>query len=173
MLIQKYRLQRGWSQQQLADLSGLSVRTIQRLENGQAASTESLKSLAAVFDIAFTQLMPQTNTPDPFSPELPPSSAASATPHRSEEDLALKLAYRRMRRLRSFYLHLVPYCIVTPSLFALNLWHASGGPYWAFWPALGWGIGLLFHAARVFGWSSFLGADWEKRQVEKYLGRPL
>ncbi|MFN6100724.1 MAG: helix-turn-helix domain-containing protein [Burkholderiales bacterium] len=31
-MIQKLRLQRGWSQQQLADLSGLSVRTIQRLE---------------------------------------------------------------------------------------------------------------------------------------------
>ncbi len=44
MLIQKLRLQRGWSQQQLADLSGLSVRTIQRLEKGQDASTESLKS---------------------------------------------------------------------------------------------------------------------------------
>ncbi|MCE2677030.1 MAG: helix-turn-helix domain-containing protein [Burkholderiaceae bacterium] len=28
-MIQKLRLQRGWSQQQLADLSGLSVRTIQ------------------------------------------------------------------------------------------------------------------------------------------------
>lgn len=32
ILIQKLRLQHGWSQQQLADLSGLSVRTIQRLE---------------------------------------------------------------------------------------------------------------------------------------------
>jgi transcriptional regulator with XRE-family HTH domain len=28
MLIQKLRLQRGWSQEQLAELSGLSVRTI-------------------------------------------------------------------------------------------------------------------------------------------------
>jgi transcriptional regulator with XRE-family HTH domain len=35
MLIQKLRLQRGWSQEQLAELSGLSVRTIQRLERGQ------------------------------------------------------------------------------------------------------------------------------------------
>ena len=56
MLIQKLRLQRGWSQQQLADLSGLSVRTIQRLEKGLDASTESLKSLAAVFEIDFSQL---------------------------------------------------------------------------------------------------------------------
>lgn len=49
MLIQKLRLQRGWSQQQLADLSGLSVRTIQRLEKGQDASVESLKSLGYAY----------------------------------------------------------------------------------------------------------------------------
>ena len=40
MLVQKLRLQRGWSQEQLAELSGLSVRTIQRIERGQVASTE-------------------------------------------------------------------------------------------------------------------------------------
>jgi len=34
MLIQKLRLQWGWSQQQLAKASGLSVRTIQRIEAG-------------------------------------------------------------------------------------------------------------------------------------------
>ena len=56
MLIQKLRLQKGWSQQQLADLSGLSVRTIQRIEQGQVASPESLKSLAAVFEIPFSDL---------------------------------------------------------------------------------------------------------------------
>lgn len=48
MNIQKLRLQRGGSQQQLAELSGLSSRTIQRIENGQPASVESLKSLASV-----------------------------------------------------------------------------------------------------------------------------
>ena len=53
MLVQKLRLQRGWSQSQLAELSGLSTRTIQRIESGQSASTETLKSLASVFEIDF------------------------------------------------------------------------------------------------------------------------
>ncbi len=56
MLIQKLRLQRGWSQEQLAELSGLSVRTIQRLERGQTASVESLKALASVFETDFSRL---------------------------------------------------------------------------------------------------------------------
>ena len=50
MLVQKLRLQRGWSQQQLAELSGLNVRTIQRIEKGQEPSVESLKSLAGGFN---------------------------------------------------------------------------------------------------------------------------
>ena len=56
MLVQKLRLQRGWSQEQLAELSGLSVRTIQRLERGQVASIESLKALAAAFEIGYDAL---------------------------------------------------------------------------------------------------------------------
>ena len=59
MLVQKLRLKKGWSQQQLADASGLSVRTIQRIEAGQAASTETLKSIAAVFEVDFSILDPE------------------------------------------------------------------------------------------------------------------
>ncbi len=53
MIIRKLRLQRGWSQEQLAELSGLSIRTIQRIERGQKPGLESLKSLAAVFETSY------------------------------------------------------------------------------------------------------------------------
>lgn len=49
--IKKMRLERHWSQDQLAEMSGLSIRTIQRIEKGENAGLESLKSLAAVFEI--------------------------------------------------------------------------------------------------------------------------
>ena len=60
MLIQKLRLKRGWSQEQLAKASGLNVRTIQRIEAGQPASTETLKSIAAVFEVDFSTLNQET-----------------------------------------------------------------------------------------------------------------
>lgn len=44
------RLARAWSQEQLAELSGLSVRTVQRIENGDQPSLETLSALAAVFE---------------------------------------------------------------------------------------------------------------------------
>ena len=56
MIIRKLRLQRGWSQDQLSQMTGLSIRTIQRIERGQKPSLESQKSLAAVFEINLTEL---------------------------------------------------------------------------------------------------------------------
>lgn len=50
------RLGRGWSQEQLAEASGLSVRTIQRIENGQAPGLASAAALARVFDVDVDQL---------------------------------------------------------------------------------------------------------------------
>jgi hypothetical protein len=44
---------------------------------------------------------------------------------------------------------------------------------WVFWVMGGWGIGIVLHAWRVFGPDWFLGAQWERRQVEKRLRRPL
>lgn len=165
MQVQKLRLQRGWSQQQLAELSGLSVRTIQRIENGSAASTESLKSLASVFEIDFSIL-----SSEPAMPDTPtPTSSPSHTPSASQQE---QLALLEVRKLKGFYLHLAQYVVVIAALCAINLL-TTPHRLWFYWPALGWGIGILAHAAAIFSWLPFLGVDWEKRQVEKRLGRPL
>lgn len=57
MTIQSRRLEKGWSQEQLAQLSGLSTRTVQRIESGQKPGLESLKCLAAVFETSISTLM--------------------------------------------------------------------------------------------------------------------
>ncbi|MGZ3182928.1 MAG: DUF805 domain-containing protein [Telluria sp.] len=55
-----------WSQEQLAELSGLNLRTIQRLESGAAGSMESLRALAAVFEVPADSLL-QSNNAGPHS----------------------------------------------------------------------------------------------------------
>ena len=163
MNIQKLRLQRGWSQQQLAELSGLSSRTIQRIENGQPASAESLKSLASVFEIDFTTL-----TSEPDMSATATATATAATQAQQDEQLALA----RVRKIRGFYIHLTQYVVGITVLTVINLvTHPS--KLWFFWPALGWGIGVLAHAAATFEFIPFFGAEWERKQVEKQLGRPL
>lgn len=56
MIVRRLRAKRNWSQEQLADFSGLSVRTIQRVEKGQKASIETLKSIASVFEVDISTL---------------------------------------------------------------------------------------------------------------------
>lgn len=158
MLVQKLRLQRGWSQQQLADLSGLSIRTIQRIERGQSSSPESLKSLAAVFEIDFTQLLSEPDM------EKQLSNGVSADE---------VLAFQHVRKIKGFYLHLAQYLLVVGGLTAINIMQMPRRRLWVLWVAFGWGIGVLSHALRVFDLIPFFGADWEKKQVEKRLGRSL
>ena len=56
MNIRKRRVEKGWSQEELARHSGLSTRTIQRIESGHNACLESLKCLAAVFETSISVL---------------------------------------------------------------------------------------------------------------------
>ena len=50
-LIRKYRTKRMWSQEQLATVCGLGLRTIQRIESRGSVSLETIKALAAVFEV--------------------------------------------------------------------------------------------------------------------------
>lgn len=60
MILKQLRLSRHISQEQLAQMSGLNVRTIQRIESGHNASVESLKCLAAALDVDVTTLNQET-----------------------------------------------------------------------------------------------------------------
>jgi len=74
MNIQQRRLEKGWSQEELARHSGLSTRTIQRIEGGQKAGLESLKCLAAVFETSISALMQEqtmTNSEQADQPKQP------------------------------------------------------------------------------------------------------
>ena len=70
MLIRKRRIDKGWSQETLAQVSGLSVRTVQRIERGGKASLETMNALAAVLDVDVPTLTKETgmNEQQDYSP---------------------------------------------------------------------------------------------------------
>jgi transcriptional regulator with XRE-family HTH domain len=162
MLVQKLRLQRGWSQEQLATISGLSVRTIQRIERGHPAGLETLRSLAAIFEIEISELRAVANE----------EQAMPITPSTKSETEEM-LAFAKIRKLKGFYLHVSIYCVVIFFLVINNWFTTAFDPFWAHWPAFGWGLAVALHAIWVFQPLPFLGPDWEKRQIEKELGRKL
>jgi DNA-binding XRE family transcriptional regulator len=56
-LIRKLRTTRCWSQEELAQIADLNVRTIQRIETDGSASLESRRALAAAFGLAPEDLL--------------------------------------------------------------------------------------------------------------------
>lgn len=158
MIVRKLRLKRGWSQEQLATLTGLSIRTIQRVERGQTPGLDSLTALAAVFEVPLSELQPRQE------------QDMHSTPPNIDEQEQQALVY--VRDIKAFYNHLVAYLISTTLLFVINIM-TNPDYIWAFWPMLGWGIGIVSHALNVFEVFSFFGPNWERRQVEKRLGRRL
>ena len=156
MLVQKLRLQRGWSQQQLAELSGLNVRTIQRIEKGQEPSVESLKSLAAVFNVEFSTLKEQ-------------GMDNVISESQSAEEI---LAFKQVRKLKDFYIHLAQYVLVIAVLTVVNAL-TTPNRWWVQWVVMGWGVGVFFHWLEISERFGLFGSKWEKEQVEKRLGRKL
>ena len=96
-----------------------------------------------------------------------PDSSPTSTALQAEQ-----IALAHVRQLKGFYIHLMKYVLVMMVLAIIN-WVASPERLWVIWPALGWGIGLLAHALRTFAKLPFFSPAWEKRQVEKHLGRTL
>lgn len=159
MLVQTLRVKKGWTQEQLAVVAGLSVRTIQRIERGEAASAESLKALAAAFDVDFATL------------KEPTMDTATLTISPARLDAELLLAFDHVRRKRRLQAGLAAFVVVMPILAGLNFFLTPGRP-WSILPAAIWGGVLLLKTIRLSGrWP--WGAEWEKREVEKHLGRPL
>lgn len=160
IIVRKLRLQRGWTQEDLARFAGLSVRSVQRVERGQQSSLETLKALAAVFetDVATIGNGGQEMSDTTVMPE--------------DEKEALEY----VARLKGFYTHLFMYVVFAIAFlgtFGLKWGFASPPVRLMLYAFAGWGLGLVFHALHAHEVIDFLSPKWERRMVERRLGRKL
>ena len=89
MNLRELRKEKGWSQGDLSDLTGLSVRTIHRIENGQVTpSSESAKALAAIFDVPFAEFLSLAKDSSPSEQQ---AGSAIPTP---EPDSTFAISWR-------------------------------------------------------------------------------
>jgi len=72
-------------------------------------------------------------------------------------------AKERVEKLKGFYGNLISYCCVIPILIIVNL--SSGGFQWFWFPMMGWGMGLSFHAFDTFGY----GKSWEDKKIQQIM----
>ena len=125
--IRRWREERHWSQEHLAELAGVGLRTLQRIENGQQASAETLKALASAFQVDVIALSVD-----------PEAEAAGIVRSRNEKAAsALRL---------SLWIHLVSWVLGMAVFAAISI---GLGAFVMLWPALWWTVGLIGHAATV------------------------
>jgi 2TM domain len=99
-------------------------------------------------------------------------------PNTPEREIAIR---RRVHRLAEFYRHALVFVVFIGCLWALNAWQIYASYYsfgstrwyswWAMWPTLGWGIGLLTHAITALPRWTFFSQDWEDRKVKELMER--
>lgn len=87
-------------------------------------------------------------------------------------DPEYQAARKRVEARMGFWVHLAVYVVVNAILVAVNLLTKPEN-LWFYWPLLGWGIGIAFHALKVFGGrgGSSLTERWIERQTEKEMHR--
>ena len=139
--IKKMRLERHWSQEQLAEMSGLSIRTIQRIENGENAGLESLKSLAAVFE---------TNIEDS---------------NKKEEEDQIRKEETYIQKLKGFYKLLGLVLINLILFFFIVVNDSDSEGWWLFiYMLITW---IAFLGIYSFISFDFFGEEWKRKMIDK------
>lgn len=116
MIIKNLRIENGWSQEKLAEITGLSLRTIQRVEKEDKASLESLNLLANAFSLDIKQLQDK----------LKNKTFETETENKNNHKKKITI-----------------FIAVNLLLIAINLL-TNPTHLWFIYPLLGWGIPLFY-----------------------------
>ena len=157
MSVKSLRLKNNWSQEQLAHLSGLNVRTIQRIEKGERVGLETLKSLAAVFEITLDDLKKVLN-----NESNPIDETAEA-----EELERREQAKAKVQSIKWFYINSL--MLIAIFLFLCLPNYNEGENLEAL---IVMAISFLFiiaaYAVQVF---QPFGEDWEQKKIQQILDK--
>ncbi len=86
-----------------------------------------------------------------------------------DEREKLARATQQVEAITGFYIHFVVFVVVMVLLLVIN-WTVS--PFWwAQWPLLGWGLGVLLHAWAVFGQVPRFITNWQLRKIKQLKDR--
>lgn len=163
MIVRKYRLKRGWSQRQLAEMAGITTRTIQRIEQGHSPSVETSKALASVFEVDFSSILDDQ-----------PVSVEGEVGSESKLGESLSLSYEEQealvyaKRVKAFFEVSVGYLIL--ALIFFLLFQGNSIVVLIF---LALGACIAIQGLVAFEIAGFLSPEYERKLAEKRLKRKL
>lgn len=145
------RLARAWSQEQLAELSGLSVRTVQRIENDDQPSLETLSALAAVFEVSVADL------------------SGSDAHGDNALDQRIAEAKSKLAEEGRFYRSAITAVVVCALLLVLNHFTAPAS-VWSLWVSGIWFALLVIRGMRTFVFRGLI-SRWQQKRLRQMLRR--
>jgi len=125
--VRQLREERAWSQEHLATVAGLSLRTVQRIEREGNASADSRLALGAAFGVDVALLSGKVEMPVPAAAQDPPGL------HREWGIKQYAAAY-----------------LLLGVVFVYGDVHQNHAVTWAQWPMMGMGCGLALHALNLW-----------------------
>lgn len=137
--LKKLRLENHWSQEQLAEMCGLSIRTIQRIEKGENANLETIKALASVFETDI---------------------ADSKKKNEIAQVIKEEEYYQKVKGFYKF-LFIAIFSLIVHFILALydsSLWIIF------FWVLISWLVIIGIYSINSF---NFFGDNWKKKLIEK------
>ncbi|NSL15343.1 helix-turn-helix domain-containing protein [Serratia marcescens] len=147
--IRPLRLAKGWSQEQLATIAGLSTRTVQRIENGEQASLETLTAISAALGVQVSDLnaQPQQTTMGEETPDEQRLRRQVAA-----EGKLLSMAVR--------------FAVIGAILLAVNVF-THPHYLWSLWAIGGMSLALVMRAVRTLLLRNVFSRWQEQRLAQK------
>ncbi|NJS16847.1 MAG: 2TM domain-containing protein [Nostocaceae cyanobacterium CSU_2_110] len=89
----------------------------------------------------------------------------------TEDKIKYEQAVQQVTKIKGFYSHLLVYLIVNLMIVVVNIQNLKPDEsyfrYTNFITAFFWGIGLLFHAIKVFVPNFLFGSNWENKKLRR------
>jgi hypothetical protein len=77
-------------------------------------------------------------------------------------------AQKRVKEIKSFYLHLIAYALINPIIIVVNLMTSPGYLYF-WWCLLGGGVAIFLHGLKAFKNPPFINEQWEERKIKELM----
>jgi uncharacterized integral membrane protein len=91
----------------------------------------------------------------------------------TEEQSKYENAFKRVKKIKGFYSHLLVYIVINIMILIVNVQSLDKGESYVslknFSTALFWGIGLAAHGLSVFGPNIVLGQNWEEEKIKELM----
>jgi len=137
------------------------------------SSGVGLENIKQRYNLLSTKRVLINQKANSFAVSIPMLTKQISIMDRSYSTSKIDDSYLRARKhvddLKEFYYGIVSYFIVIPFLIYIN-YKTYWGFQWFWFPMIGWGIGIIINAFKVYVSDGIFGRNWEERKLKQYMG---